>query len=217
MNDTTKKILQSLVVAKVLTAVSYAAGLHFGWIDSVNWLEAFSVFTSYACTYLCVVQSRTNYYFGVVSVAALSLLFFESGLYASMALNIYLIPTLLWGWYRWGRDEVTRPVTFVKLKWWPVYIGLTGYVWYGLTEIASYLGATLPATDSFILAGSILAQFLLDQKKIENWAIWAIINVVAIYTYWNAGLVIVALQFIFFLANTVYGAYMWNKSMKERA
>jgi nicotinamide mononucleotide transporter len=207
------KVLVSIALGIVLTAISYGAGLYFQWIDSVNWLEAFAVFTSYSCTYLCVVQSRINYIFGVISVAALSLLFYQTGLYSSMVLNLYLIPTLIWGWFRWGRDDMTRPVKFVEWQWWPVYIGLAGAVWYALITISTYMGAVQAPTDSFILAASVLAQFLLDQKKIENWGIWAIINVVAIYTYWNSGLVIVALQYVFFLMNVFWGLYDWRKSM----
>ena len=184
-----------------------------GWITEINWLEVFSVFTSYSCTYLCVVQSRWNYPIGAISTAALTLLFFQSGLYSSAALNAYLVPTLIWGWFRWRPDHDTRPVTTVKNYWWAAYLGLTALVWLILNYIATQLGATLAAADSFILAGSILAQFLLDQKKLETWFFWAIVNVVAIVTYWNAGLTLVAFQFMFFLANTAYGYFMWKRTM----
>jgi len=70
-------------------------------------------------------------------------------------------------------------------------------------------------TDSLILAGTILAQFLLDNKKLENWAIWAIVNVLAIYTYLSTGLILVAFQYVFFLLNTVYGFVLWKGSMNH--
>ena len=67
-------------------------------------------------------------------------------------------------------------------------------------------------TDAMILAGTILAQFLLDNKKLENWAVWAVVNVFAIYTYATAGLALAAFQYVFFLANTVYGYIIWRRS-----
>lgn len=206
-----------MVIGLILTSFSYVVGLKMNWIEGINWLEAFCVFTSYACTYLCVVQSRKNYIFGIISVASLVVLFYQAGLYSSMVLNLYLFPTLVWGWFRWGKDECTRPVKWVELKWWPAYIGITAITWYILTALAEYMSATLPATDSFILAFSILAQFLLDQKKIETWAVWITVNVVAIYTYWEAGLVIVALQYVLFLVNAFLGFAMWKRSMKVEA
>lgn len=214
--ETPTKILVGSAIATALTAASYGIGLKYGFIEDVSWLEAASVWTSYVCTYLCVVQSRTNYIFGVISVILLSLLFYQSQLYSSMVLNIYLIPTLIWGWFRWGRDDNTRPVKFVELKWWPAYLGITAVVWFGLVKVTEYMGAAQAPLDSFILAASILAQFLLDQKKIENWGIWFVINVVAIYLYYKTGLFVVAIQYIFFLMNTVWAAYEWRKTMETR-
>ena len=208
-------VLESLIVALGLTSASYIAGLGMGWISSVNWLEAFAVFTSYSCTYLCVKQSRINYPIGAVSVAALSLLFYQQGLYASMVLNMYLFPTLVWGWFRWRADEITRPVTRVSKWWWLVYLMITLSVWYTLTTIATAMDATLAGWDSAILALSILAQFLLDQKKMENWSVWFVVNVISIATYWQAGLQIVAIQFVFFLLNTAYGHYSWKRTMDK--
>lgn len=209
-----KDFLVSVAVAIVCTALSYVVGLHFGWVAELNWLEIFAVFTSYSCTYLCVVQRRLNYPIGVANVAAYSYLFFLGGLYSSAALNVYLIPTLIWGWFRWGKDENTRPVTLVSWKWWPVYLGVTTLTWYGLVTLSTFMGATLPMADSAILALSILAQFLLDQKKLETWGFWAIVNVLAIPTYLTAGLPLVAFQYGLFLLNTVYGFIMWWKTFK---
>ena len=204
-----KKLFDSIVIALILTAGCYLVGMKAGWITELNWLEIFSVFTSFSGTWLCVVQTRSNYPINAISVVALSVLFWQQHLYSSMALNIYLFPVFLYGWWRWREDSNTRPVTTVSLVWWPVYLGLTVVIWGTLVFITSQYGAAMSATDSFILAGSILAQFLLDQKKIENWAVWAIINVVAIYTYWQGGLPLVAMQYVIFLGNTALGFYMW--------
>lgn len=213
--NTLQKNALAIVLGGILTAISYMTAMHFNWITEVNNLEVFAVVTSYVCTILCVLQTRSNYLWGAVTVAAYSVLFYQSSLYSSMVLNIYLFPTLLWGWYRWQSDEEPRPVTFVKPVWWPVYLFLTVAVWWTLVQVTSYMGASLAGGDSFILAASILAQFLLDQKKLENWAVWAVVNVVAIMVYNEAGLTLVVFQYVFFLANTLWGAYAWRKSMKE--
>lgn len=211
------KFVESIFVAIGLTALSYVVGVYQNWITELNWLEVFSVATSYSCTYLCVKESRWNYPIGAISVAALSLFFYQQELLSSMALNIYLIPTLIWGWFRWGRDSVTRPVTNLKFdKWLLAYGGFTLVAYFASTFIAKNLGGSMTGLDAFILVGSILAQFLLDNKKIETWYVWAMVNVVAIYTYFNAELYLVAFQFVFFLANTVYGWWNWNMSKKMK-
>ena len=67
-----------------------------------------------------------------------------------------------------------------------------------------------------VLAGTLLAQFLLDNKKLENWIVWAVVNVFAIYTYATSGLPLVAFQYVFFLANTAYGYVSWRRSWRVR-
>lgn len=207
-------ILQGIIIGVVLTALSYVVGLQAGWLTEIVWLEVFAVFTSYVCTFLCVVERRANYPIGAISNAAYSLLFFQWGLYASSFVTGYLTLALAYGWFRWRSDAVTKPVSRVELKWVPAYV-LTTAAFYGVALLAvTALGGTLAATDTAILIGTILAQFLLDNKKIETWAVWAAVNVFAIYTYFTAGLTLVGFQYIFFLANTLYGYLMWRQSRK---
>lgn len=207
-------VAQGMALSIVLTVGSFIVGMAFGWIDAINWLEAFAVFTSYFTTFLCVVERRLNYITGMITTAAYSLLFFQWGLPASALVNAYLAFALLYGWFRWRSDTNTRPVTRVELKWVPVYILVTAIAYGGAVLLSNALGSQMAMTDSVILIGTILAQFLLDNKKIETWAIWAIVNVFAIYTYFTAGLALAGFQYIFFLLNTVYGAYMWKVSKR---
>lgn len=210
-----RHVAESVVVAVVLTSLSYAVGIGVHWISDLNWLEVFAVFTSYSCTYLCVKERRINYPIGAISSVAYVVLFLQADLVASAVLNAYLVPTLVYGWIRWRRDDITRPVTHVKLKWVPLYVvvAVTGYL--GASLLSKAFDGSMAWADSVILAGTILAQFMLDNKKIENWAVWAVVNVFAIYTYATSGLPLVAFQYVLFLANTVYGYVSWNRSMKD--
>jgi nicotinamide mononucleotide transporter len=89
---------------------------------------------------------------------------------------------------------------------------VTGLAYIGVLFITNSLGATLALTDSLILIGSILAQFMLDNKILENWYVWLVVNGFAIYTYFAAGLPVAGFQYIAFFLNTFYGLYVWNKS-----
>jgi nicotinamide mononucleotide transporter len=209
-----RDVANSLWIAALATGLSYAIGFAFGWSTSIDSLEAFAVFTSYSCTYLCVKQRRFNYPVGALSTAAYCLLFWRQGLYASMTLNAYLTPALLYGWIRWRADAVTRPVTHVAWRWVPAYAAVTGVAFWGALRLNSFFGGSFAATDTVILVGSMLAQFLLDNKKIENWAVWFVVNIVAIWEYFSSGLAIAGLQFVYFLMNAVWGWYMWARDLR---
>ncbi len=203
---------ESILVGAGLTALSYIVGIAVKWVTELNWLEVFAVFTSYSSTYLCVKERRANYPMGAISTAAYAILFLQSGLLSSAVLNAYLTPTLIYGWLRWRKDADTRPVTHVQLRWVPVYLLVAGLGYAGAALISTKLGGTMAWTDAMVLAATILAQFLLDNKKLENWLVWAIVNVFAIYTYATTGLPLVAFQYVFFLLNTAYGYIIWRRS-----
>lgn len=207
-------MIEGTVLGLVLTVLSYAVGMAFGWVHSLNYLEVFAVFTSYVCTYLCVRERRINYPIGAISNAAYAILFYSFGLMGSAVVTAYLTFSLAYGWFRWHNDKETKPVAFVEVKWWPVYIVATALAFAGGWGIYNLTGAAVVWTDLVVMAGSILAQFLLDNKKMENWIVWAVVNVFAIYTYATHGLPLVAFQYVFFLLNAFYGLYVWNNSRK---
>jgi nicotinamide mononucleotide transporter len=210
-----RDVLDSLWIAALATGISYVAGFSFGWTHAVNPLEAFAVYTSYSCTYLCVKERRFNYPIGALSTAAYCLLFWQQGLYASMALNAYLTPALLYGWFRWKADANTRPVTRLQWRWIFVYLAVTAVAFVGALWINDELGGSFAITDSIILVGSILAQFLMDNKKVENWVVWFTVDVIAVWEYFASGLAIAGLQYVFFLANAGWGLAMWIRAMRR--
>lgn len=211
----------ALGVGLALTGASYLAVLAFvtvaGWsMPSFTALEFWAVLTSYACTYLCNVQSRWNYPLGAISTALYCWLFLiakPDPLIGSAALNAYLVPVLLYGWWRWGRDTSTRPVQHVQLKMVPVYLATTVVVYYACLVIVTYFGGGLGPWDTAILVLSVLAQLLLDNKKIETWIVWVLVNVIAIGVYASQGYTLVTGQYVFFLANTILGWVLWHRSM----
>lgn len=211
-----RDIAVSVVAAVLLTGASYGIGVLAGWVDAVGWLEAFAVATSYSCTILCIRQRRANYVVGAVSTAAYAVLFLQNGLLASALLNLYLTPQLVYGWFRWGRDEQTRPVTWLvrDRRWIPVYLGVTGAAYLGAIWLVGALGGRLVWADAAILAGSLLAQFLLDNKRIETWFVWVAVNVLAVGTYLSAGLVVAGLQYVVFVVTAVLGFRAWLRSTR---
>jgi nicotinamide mononucleotide transporter len=153
-----------------------------------------------------------NYIIGALSTLAFSLLFYRADLLASALLNLYLTPQLLYGWIRWNRDEITRPVTNVTWKSVPAYLVVTGLFWFGAYNLVKLFDGQMAGWDTAILIGSILAQFLLDNKKLQTWIVWAVVNVIAIILYAKNGLQITAFQYVFFLLSATWGYRSWSRS-----
>jgi nicotinamide mononucleotide transporter len=117
----------------------------------------------------------------------------------------------MYGWIRWRADAVTRPVTRVEGRWVFAYIAVTALAFAGALRLTSALGGSFAMADTVILVGSLLAQFLMDNKKLENWGVWFVVNVIAVWEYVSSGLAIAGLQYIFFLANALWGWALWAR------
>lgn len=212
MIQTRKSILEAFILATGITGILLLATYLAN--NEINWIETASVFFSFACTWLCTRQVRFNYVLAVISTVLLSITFWQAGLFGSMALNIYLIPTVIIGWFMWGKDTRPRKVEHVKPKKIVFYIIFTGLTWVGALFVIDYFGGNLAILDGWLLVGTVFAQFLLDRKKIETWIIWIIVNIVSIYVYFESGLYLLAGQFALFLANAVFAWFQWRKTMK---
>ncbi len=200
-----------------------------GWFSFSTWtlstiFEISAVFTAYSCTFLCVKQSRWNYPIGALSTALFIYVYYAAGLMSSMMLNVYMTFTLIYGWYRWRSDDNTRPVTSILDSSWPWLVGYAfiAVVAYGMAYNTNILAthifgvtASLQWADTVIFVFSVVAQVMLDNKKIETWFVWVVVNVFAIWVYYQAGLQLVAFQMFIFLINTLYGYYDWKKTFRR--
>lgn len=203
------------IAAIALTAVSYGVAVAAGWTTfaALNPLEVAAVFTSYICTIMCVYQTRWNYPVGVVTTFLYSWLFFQWEMYAVAVFNLYLVFSLAYGWFRWGPDTNTRPVSRIKDRvGWLIYAAVGAAILALLLAVNAVFGVTITRTEIAITVLSGVAQFMLDNKKIENWIVWAVVNVASIWFYFQGELYLVALQYVFFLFNTGLGFARWRSS-----
>lgn len=198
----------------IATIVSTVIGVAMG-ADQPSILELLAVYTSFGSTFLFVLQRRQCYLWGAVSTLLYAELFRRYQLPASGAVQVYLLGALGYGYWRWGPDGNTKRVTWVDSpQTWLLYAIATGVAWTGASFISRLLGSPLSFWDGSILAISILAQWLLDNKKIETWMVWLCLNAIAIPLYWEAGLSLVTVQYVFFAINALWGLYEWGKSMR---
>lgn len=206
----------ALMIGVGATAASFGVAVGFFGVEQPSILELLAVATSYASTFLFVLQRRQCYVWGVVTTLLYAELFRQYGLVGSAVVQLYLLGALVYGFWRWGPDGSARPVTLVSSVWWYLgYVVLTAATAAGALAIFRYFESPVPRWDMAILSLSILAQWLLDNKKLETWVIWIAVNLVAIPLYASMELWLVSIQYVVFLANAFWGFAMWRKSMLE--
>jgi nicotinamide mononucleotide transporter len=79
-----------------------------------------------------------------------------------------------------------------------------------------FTDAYAPFLDSVILTFSVLGQFLLVGRRIENWWCWLVVNSVAVPVYFSRGLYITALLYVVFWVNAIVALVHWRRLLQAR-
>lgn len=216
LSDKANDYVVALIIAAVLTVATYLLATAVGWVDlgSVNFLEVLAAGINYGCTYLSIRQRRAFYLLGVGASGLYILVYGASGLLGSAVLSGYLTITLIYGFFRWGSDNNTRPVHHLSWKWLPVYILVTAAIYVGAVFVIGLFGGAFAFWDAAILVLTILAQLMLDQKVMQTWIVWTLVNIVGTIVYFQIGLYFAAMQQVLFGLANFYGWYQWRKSLK---
>lgn len=180
-------------------------------------LELLSFVLSIATVWLNIRQNHWAWLFAILSSALYGVVFFESKLYGDMGLQLVFITVSVWGWYQWlhGDDTHERlPVT--QLGWPGRAVAMLGWG-AGFVALAWFLKSLtdtdVPFADGFLTAGSLVGQLLLSRKKLENWHVWIIVDVLYVGLYLHKGLVLTALLYGLFVAMAAIGLLAWRRSM----
>ena len=159
----------------------------------------------------------SNYYFGIINVVIYGFISYNSKYYGEAMLNIlYFLPMQIIGFMMWRRNNVNidenqevkaERMTVKEIILWSVLSGIAVVV-YGI--ILKKLNNTLPMADSFTTVLSVTAMILMVKRYLEQWIVWIMIDIVAIYMWlfvksdYN-----ITIMWTAYLVNAVYGLYNW--------
>jgi len=190
-------------------------------VTATDLLEPTAVFFGLLCVWLTIRQSIWCWPTGLIQVALYVFIFFEAKLYSDVALQIVYIGLQLYGWAHWlhgGRSDVPLPVTRLTrrgLGAWAV-IGFVGAAALG-KGMATYTDAALPYWDATITSLSLVAQYLLARKALENWWFWILVDILAIGVYAAKGLYLTSGLYAVFLVLATLGFFEWKRTLRVPA
>lgn len=164
---------------------------------------------------LNIYQRHWAWLFAILSSAVYAVVFYASRLYGDMGLQLVFITVSVWGWYQWLRpglaDAQQLPVTQLDRKGWCWSLLGWGSAYAALWWFLSTCTDTdVPRTDAFLTAGSLLGQILLSRKKIENWHVWIIVDVLYVALYLHKHLVLTAILYGVFVGMALIGLRTWH-------
>ena len=157
---------------------------------------------------------------GLVATTITVYLLFTAGYFGDMIINFYFSIMSVYGWYNWSKKiqnqsklSISRTNEKEKLIGFGFFF-LTLLVIYGIYK---YFGIPILTENYFdILASGIFftAMWFMANKKIENWTLWIVGNIIVIPLYAYRGLGILSVQYIIFTILAITAYLEWKKILK---
>lgn len=184
-------------------------------------LELVAVVFGVVSVFLSVRENIWSWPTAIVNVALYFALFFEAGLYSDMGLQVVYFVLSLYGWYEWlygGKGHTALRVTRTPTRVWTMLALIAVVVWATLGRLTSRLpGVSLPYVDAATTTTSLVAQWMMTRKLLENWTLWVIVDVAYIGMFVFKGLYLTAVNYAIYLMLAVMGHIAWKRSLATAA
>ncbi len=183
-------------------------------------LELISFVLSIATVVLNIRQIHWAWLFAILSSATYGVVFYGAKLYGDMGLQAVFITVSVWGWYQWLHGGAARKplvVTTCTPTGW-VYSAMGWAIGFAILALFldNYTDTDVPNIDGFLTAGSLVGQFLLSRKKVENWIVWIIVDILYVGLYVYKGLMLTAVLYALFVVLAGIGLVVWQRDAERK-
>ncbi|MGI9160205.1 MAG: nicotinamide riboside transporter PnuC [Saprospiraceae bacterium] len=181
----------------------------------MNWLELVAALLGVLSVWMVVRRQIWAFPIGIVMVCLYAAIFYQAKFYADMALQGVYVVMQAQGWYLWARsprDSDDRIlVRRMNAGQWAL---TTALALFGTLTIGYYLkqhtDAALPYVDALTTSVSLLAQWWMNTKYLENWLLWIGVDLVYLFQYSYKALYLTTGLYAVFLVMAVIGYQVWR-------
>ena len=195
--------------------------------DPVEWA---GFVLSLAMVYCNIKEIHWGWPLAILSSILYGTVFWNSQLYGEASLQIMFILTAAWGWQQWLRGTASQPritdaaenlappapsklsittlqpaerrfVFFATLLAWPAFSFF----------LHRYTDSDVAIWDGLVTALSLLGQYLLGRKKIENWWVWMLVNALTVGLMVEKSLWLTAVLYGIFAVLSYMGLQAWRR------
>ncbi len=159
---------------------------------------------------------------GLISTLIFIFILYNFKLYGEFIINIYYSVMSILGWYLWSRrnnGQEEFPISIMNSKEYKIsgliftatllFIALVYHFFDKFTDLTAYV-------DAFTTALFFVGMWLMAKRKIENWIVWIIADIISVPLYFYKGLTVSSLQFIVFTIIAILGYIEWKIFLQKK-
>ncbi len=159
---------------------------------------------------------------GLIATIITAYLLYLAGYIGDMSVNIYFTIMSFYGWYNWaksGDNKQNLPITRTSRK-----EKLTGIVLFFITIFVVYalykiFGQQINMdnyVDIFASGLFFTGMWYMAKKKIENWTLWIIGDIIVTPLYAYRGLGMLSLQYLIFTLLAISAYLEWKRILSNK-
>ena len=159
---------------------------------------------------------------GLIATILSTYLLYKAGYFADMTINVYFSVMSIYGWVIWSKKkddvavyQISRTNTKQKIIG-VILFFVTIVVMYGVYQLFGQPILEENYVDMFTSGLFFTGMWFMAIKKIENWTLWIIADLISIPLYGYRGLGILSLQFLIFTVLAVMAYIEWHKIIKTK-
>lgn len=165
---------------------------------------------------------------GIIMPAIYIFVFFDAGLYADFAINIYYLLAAIYGWTMWkyehrfGKnnnnneaDNETQITSTPHRLILPLAITFTLTFFLIATTLIHLTDSSVPWANAFTTALSVIGMWMLAKKYVEQWLVWIVVNTTCTALYLHMNLHFTAALYLLYAIIAIFGYRKWKTLMTK--
>jgi len=159
---------------------------------------------------------------GIISTAIYVYLLWKWNLLGYMMINFYYFLMSFYGWYHWTRKKdsvVEFPIStmtdYEKKISIVLFIGTVIFVIAVYTFFDKFTHWTF-YVDTFVTGIFFVGMWLMARRKIENWILWIVGDIISIPMYFVKGYSFTSIQYLIFTIIAIFGYLEWKKTLHQK-
>ncbi|WP_296144468.1 nicotinamide riboside transporter PnuC [uncultured Flavobacterium sp.] len=184
-------------------------------------MEAIVFFFGIISVYYAKKENILVYPTGIIATIITVYLLYKAEYFADMTLNVYFSIMSIYGWVNWSRIKEDEHV--IKISRTNTTQKIIGILLFFLTIVVTYCiyhlfgKEILPENYIDIVTSGIFftGMWYMALKKIENWTLWIIGDIIAVPLYAYRGLGMLSLQYVFFTILAILAYLEWRKILSN--
>ena len=167
-------------------------------------------------------QNILVYPTGIICTIITMYIMYKVSLFGHILVNLLYTIISFFGWWNWSRRENNELVVKVSkftsndlTKSLLIFFFIVFVAYFAHDFFATNFEGQIKELDILTSGIFVTAMWLMANKKLENWILWIIGNVITIPLYLSSDKIILSIQYVIFTILAIQAYIEWKKSLSK--